>query len=149
MAQANYVQVGQLRYIQELEEGPKLTRDMVLSLAVSGHSVATMMKRLREMGVVESTRMTKMRGNIWRHELVDGWQAIYAASTKATHRHHKAGRVYATPIVQEELMHVVALKDAGLMGQRLVAAHQKQYPATPPGRVRYMGSLARKQGLCR
>jgi|GEM_PF-5611249 len=61
---------GRLRYIEELESGPKTTRDMVLSLMVSGKSVSRMMKKLRDEGLVKSTRVLGARGNVWRHQLI-------------------------------------------------------------------------------
>ena len=60
----------QQEYIDELKDGPKTTRDMVLSLMVCGGSVAKMMRKLRKMGRVRSTKVVGVHGNIWRHEIV-------------------------------------------------------------------------------
>jgi len=60
----------QQEYLNELADGPKTTRDMVFSMMVSGHSVAKMMKKLRDMGLVRSTRVPMRHGNMWRHELL-------------------------------------------------------------------------------
>lgn len=57
-------------YIEQLEDGPKTTRDMVLSLMVCGSSVARMMQKLRKEGVVQSSRVEGVHGNVWRHELI-------------------------------------------------------------------------------
>lgn len=62
-------------YLKELESGPKTTRDMSLSLMVSGSSVARMMKKLRDAGLVRSSRVHGVHGNVWEHrltELVEG-----------------------------------------------------------------------------
>lgn len=138
---------GKLRYIHELESGPKLTRDMVLSLGVSGHSVSTMMLKMREMGLVESTRVPRARGNIWSHALVDNWQAIY--DSIVAKRPSKKRAVQPPHDSTPELMYVAQLREGGLTGQRLTSAHQQKYPDTPSGRVHYLMSLARKRGLCR
>ena len=63
---------GRREYIAELKTGPKTTRDMVLSLMVCGSSVARMMQTLRKEGVVKSSRVTGVHGNVWRHELIEG-----------------------------------------------------------------------------
>ena len=60
----------QRRYLNELEDGPKTTRDMVLSLMVCGGSVARMMRKLRKMGRVRSTKVVGVHGNVWSHELI-------------------------------------------------------------------------------
>ena len=60
----------QQEYIDELADGPKTTRDMVLSLMVCGGSVAAMMLRLRKMGRVKSSKVAGMHGNVWQHELI-------------------------------------------------------------------------------
>lgn len=60
----------QQEYIDELADGPKTTRDMVLSLMVCGGSVAKMMQKLRKMGRVRSTKVVGVHGNIWQHELI-------------------------------------------------------------------------------
>ena len=59
-----------LKYVHELEAGPKTTRDMVLSLMVTGASVARMMQKLRTANVVKSERVIGARGNVWQHELI-------------------------------------------------------------------------------
>lgn len=60
----------QQKYIDELKDGPKTTRDMVLSLMVCGGSVAAMMRRLRKMERVKSSKVVGVHGNIWMHELI-------------------------------------------------------------------------------
>ena len=60
----------QQEYLDELADGPRTTRDMVLSLMVSGGSVAAMMRRLRKMGRVRSSKVAGVHGNIWQHELI-------------------------------------------------------------------------------
>ncbi len=60
----------QQKYIDELEDGPQTTRDMVLSLMVSGGSVSKMMRKLRKMGRVRSTKVVGVHGNVWQHELI-------------------------------------------------------------------------------
>ena len=60
----------QQEYIDELKDGPKTTRDMVLSLMVCGGSVAAMMRKLRKMGRVRSTKVVGVHGNIWQHEII-------------------------------------------------------------------------------
>lgn len=136
----------QRRYIHELEGGPKTTRDMALSLMVSGYLVARMVKKLREIGVVKSSRVKGVRGNVWSHALANGWQELYAASIKNAPRHRV---VRATPAPTPELLHVAQLRVDGWTGQRLVTKHQEQYPSTSEGQVRYLVTTARKRGLCR
>ena len=134
-----------LEYIHELEDGPKTTRDMMLSLCVSRSAVARMMRCLRdERGIVQSSRVPGARGNVWQHELVLGWQELYSAYV-APIRLPRVKTTIATP----ELFHVAKLRKAGWTGQRLITQYQKTYPNTPPGRVDYMVQLARQRKLCR
>ena len=57
-------------YIKQLKDGPKTTRDLVLSLMVCGSSVSRMMQKLRKEGIVKSSRVVGVHGNVWRHELI-------------------------------------------------------------------------------
>lgn len=60
----------QRQYLQELEDGPKTTRELVMAKGVSGSFVTRMMKRLRKAGMVRSSRVLGARGNVWQHELI-------------------------------------------------------------------------------
>ena len=64
----------QQKYLNELADGPQTTRDMVLSLMVCGGSVAKMMRRLRKMGRVKSSKVVGVHGNIWIHQIKNNQQ---------------------------------------------------------------------------
>jgi len=77
-------------YIEQLEDGPKTTRDLVLSLMVSGDSVGKMMAKLRKEGCVESYRVRGVRGNVWIHGLIRRTQALPTKATQEiTNRQHE------------------------------------------------------------
>ena len=66
----------QQQYLLELEDGPKTTRELVMARGVSGAFVTRMMKRLREAGMVRSSRVLGARGNVWQHELIRSSEVI-------------------------------------------------------------------------
>lgn len=123
------------RYINELEAGPKTTRDMVLSLMVSGGSVGKAMKNLRAAGVVKSERVTGVHGNVWQHELIPGYEAILEAQSRIP--------------LSKELMFVADLVNRSYVGQRLDAEHAKHFPARSRDAMRHLVEVARGRGMCR
>ncbi len=60
----------QREYINELADGPKTTRDLALSLMVDVDTAATMMRKLRKMERVKSSKVVGVHGNIWQHETI-------------------------------------------------------------------------------
>ena len=126
---------GHLKYVHELEAGPKTTRDIVLSLMVTGASVARMMQKLRTAKVVKSERVIGTRGNVWQHELIPGYEAILEAQSH--------------PPPSKELMFIADLSDRSYVGQRLDAEHAKHFPARSRDSMRYLVDVARGRGLCR
>lgn len=131
---------GQWAYITELKTGPKTTRDIVLSLMVCRSSVSRMMQKLRKRGIVKSSRVTGVRGNVWRHELIEGWDTKISNETKPAP---------SSLIPKDEVRHVAMLRNRGLVGQRLHSEHIKAYPARPYSSMHYFVEVARKRGLCR
>jgi hypothetical protein len=124
-----------LKYVHELEAGPKTTRDMVLSLMVTGASVARMMQKLRTVNVVKSERVIGGRGNVWRHELIPGYEAILEARSRIP--------------LSKELMFIADLSDRSYVGQRLDAEHAKHFPARSRDSMRHLVDVARGRGMCR
>ena len=124
-----------LKYIHELEAGPKTTRDIVLSLMVTGASVARMMQKLRTAKVVKSERVTGVPGNVWQHELIPGYEKRLKAQSRIP--------------LSKELMFIADLCDRSYVGQRLDAEHAKHFPARSRGAIRYLVGVARGRGLCR
>ena len=130
---------GRREYIAELKTGPKTTRDMVLSLMVCGSSVARMMKKLRKDGVVKSSRVTGVRGNVWRHELIEGWETNSINQSKPV----------PPRILVEEIRHVAMLRDRGLVGQRLHAEHIKTHPTRSYSSMQHIVEVARERKMCK
>lgn len=128
-------------YINELRTGPKSPRDMSFSLAVTTEAVSHMMQKLREAGIVKSSRRAKVHGNTYLHELLPGWEAKMAEPSVPRMR---------PPTSNEELLHVAQLSDAGWMGARLYAEHRKMFDnGRPDSGIRRLKWIARQRGLCR
>jgi hypothetical protein len=102
---------------------------------VTGASVARMMQKLRTAKVVKSERVIGQRGNVWRHELIPGCEAILEAQSH-------------TP-VSKELMFIADLSDRSYVGQRLDAEFAKHFPARKRDAMRHLVEVARGRGMCR
>ena len=127
-------------YLQELAAGPLTSRDFALSRTVSASSVAKTIRRLRDKGLVQSTRVGGVQGNIHLHELTMPYSEMDIVV-----------RPYCKPvsISDEEIQHAAKLRNSGLTGQELIETHQKTYPERPAKSVLNMVSTARERRLCR
>ena len=127
-------------YLKELAAGPLTSRDLALLWTVSVPSVANTIRRLRDKGLVRSTRVGGIRGNIHLHELTMPYLEMDIVV-----------RPYCKPvsISDEEIQHVAKLRNSGLTGQELIEAHHNIYPERPMRSILNMVSTARERRLCR
>lgn len=132
----------QAEYLLELKDGPKTTRDLILSQMVSAMSVSKMMRILKDKGLVQ-TRMIPGSPRSQRvHELTAPYSELPITIVK---RKHTTGAT----VTDEEIRFAAELRKAGLTGQRLVEAHCCRYPKRAPGNVKNVVEIARRGGLCR
>jgi hypothetical protein len=66
----------QHEYLLELKGGTKTTQEVTMSLCVAKNAASRMMKILRDAGLVRSFRVLGSQGNVWRHEIIGGYDAI-------------------------------------------------------------------------
>ena len=99
----------QNRYLQHIDGSPKTSRDLRLSLDVPSYSVLAMITKLRNKGLVRSSRVLHSLGNIWQHELVTGYDKLVESGMMVVSvpYHHAS---------EKELQYVADLRKKGLIG---------------------------------
>ena len=131
----------QNEYLEHLATGPKTTRDFALELMVSGTSAAKILKKLRDAGLIRSTKLPGAQGNIRIHELTDLYH-----NTKIIISTNRTGM----GVSDEEIYYAAILRNAGLTGQQLTTQYNKIFPDRPPkGVLSTVLTKARKRKLCR
>lgn len=143
MTQPIEVTPRQNEYLRELADGPKTTQDLVLSRMVSAKSVGKMIKILRDKGLVLSAAIPTHRGNPQRYRLVKSYPMLVldGLTVVATTKHNTIPNI--------ELYYAAGLRTGGLIGQRLIVAHQRLFPERNANGVRHVVEKAVKKGLCR
>jgi len=137
------VTTTQNEYLKELATGPKTTHDLVLSKMVCANSVSKIIKRLRDAGLVSSSRRDGIHGNAKVHELITPYQEL---DLVVKNHHYNQG----IPVSEEEVLYAAKLRNDGLTGRRLTAQHQKRYPYRRHHIIlNSVVAKARKRGLCR
>ena len=137
------VTTKQNEYLIQLTSGPKTTRDFVLSMMVSNHSAGKMIKRLRDAGLVKSSKLRGAHGNVHLHELT----APYSELNIIVNNHTNTTRL---AITDAEIHYVAKLRNAGLVGQRLIEAHRRKYPKRPTSSIiKVLVERAKAERLCR
>jgi len=141
MKQQIRVTKTQNEYLKELIDGPKTTRDIVLSREISMKSASKVLKKLRDAGLITSTRVKGTPGNVNIHELT----ASYADLNIIVKNNHRNGGV---PVSEEELQYAAILRKEGLIGQRLIDKYHTRFPDRLPLTIlNYVVPKARAQGL--
>ena len=135
------VTTRQNEYLKELATGPKTTRDLVQSFMVSAASVGKILSILRDKGLVSSSRIAGVHGNIRLHKLT----APYSELSLVVKNLHKN-----IDITEEEVLYAAKLRNDGLTGQRLTNQYQKEFPHRPHRTImNVVVQKARKRRLCR
>jgi len=124
-------------YILALKDGPKTTHDMVLSLMVSGNSVAKAMKELRVLGMVESKTLPQSsRGRIYTHCLTRPYDELMKGVTFLP--------TVRTPIHDPDIQCVVELRNAGCTGQELYRKFREVRGNRTDGSIKNIVNKARR-----
>jgi hypothetical protein len=126
----------QNEYLLALEDGPKVTRDLVLSFEVTGQSVGKIIHKLRDLGLVVSSA-----GHIPQHALVRSYPELVADGLVVCNR-----KLHCY-IPDEEVKYVAQLRKDGWVGQRLIDRYLVRFPSSSEGGVRYRVNKARARGL--
>ena len=137
----------QNEYLKELATGPKLNNELILAMMVSQKGVSHMMRVLKGKGLVQSAHAPSTgRGSTQVHSLTKSYDAILADGLEIVRTTHRND---SKPIKSEEIAYIAELRRSGLVGQRLVAAHQRLFPERNANGVRHVVKKAVKEGLCR
>ena len=127
-------------YLKRLASEPQTTRDFALSMMVSMRSAGKMIKRLRDAGLVKSSKLRGAHGNVHIHELTAPYSELDIIL-----RRNSTG----ITIPDAEIHYAAKLRNSGLVGQRLTEAHHGRYPGRAESTVRGMVTTAKARGLCR
>ena len=130
----------QHEYLLQLADGPKTTRDLMLSQMVSINSAGKMIAKLREDGLVQSSKLRGTVGNVHEHELIKSYQELVKDGIEVN-------RSYNAEIPYAEILYIAILRNGLFTGQELVKQHLKIFPDRKPGGVRHIVSKARAMRL--
>jgi len=129
-------------YLKAIEAGNHTTKDLQQHFTTRQSNVSRILRVLRDAGLVSfahnpGTRATK----------IFTLTAPYAdLDLEIIHRSiHKA----SDPISDIEVHYVAKLRNAGLIGQRLIEAHQRKYPDRPAKSIQLLVAKAKAKRLCR
>jgi len=132
----------QNEYLLQLADGPKTTRDLMLSQMISINSVGNMIRKLRKAGLVQSSKLRGAQGNIHEHKLIQSYQDLVKDNLEIVNKKN-AG------VPHVEVLYVAILRNGCMTGQELINQHLKVFPDRAKYGVMNIVSKAKAQGLCR
>jgi DNA-binding transcriptional ArsR family regulator len=132
---------GQYRYVTALKDGELTTQELALKFDVSVGYVSRVIQVLRAAGVVKSSRIKYVHGNIHQHKLIVEYDSV-----------QPRGKLYRNgkeTIPDEEIKYAAKLRKEGLIGQRLTSKFRKRYPDRSHMTILHtIVSKAIKRGMC-
>jgi len=136
------VTTKQNTYLLQLASGPKTTHDLVLSMMVTGASAAKMLKKLCNVGLVESAPQTggRGRGRVYTHKLTRPYSELNIQVYNVT---------IGVPIPDEEIYYAAILRNGCMTGQRLKSQYHKVFPDRTYASIDNVVTKARERELCR
>jgi len=139
----NRVTPKQNALLKELSSGPKTRKDLAAALLTSTHSVAKLLKRLRDAELIHSSKLQGARRNVHVYELVVPYPEMNLIVS--TYKGGGIGRM----VSDEEVLYAAILRNAGLTGQGIGEIYLKKYPERTQNGIKNIVLKARRQGLCR
>lgn len=134
-----WVTPRQNEYLLALDEGPKVTWDLVVIFGVTDQSVGKIIHKLRDLELVVTSA-----GNVPRHSLVRSYIELVADGLDVERRQGDQRRC---KIPDEEVEYVAQLRREGLIGQRLINRYLVRFPGKSAGGAKYRVNKARERGL--
>lgn len=135
----------QNEYLLQLATGLKTTRGIALSLKISEPNAGKIIGKLRNKGLVTSSRIPGTRGNTNTHSLVKPYNELNLI-VKSDGRNNGPGK----PTSDEEIMYAAILRNAGMTGQELTEQFRKVFPdRTRLSIIKNIIIKARRADLCR
>lgn len=130
----------QNEYLLHLAKGPMTTNDLMLKILVSMATAAKIIKKIRDQGLIESSKVPGTRGKVHLHTLVKPYSELNIVI------HNGNG----DPLLNEELFYAAILRNAGMTGQQLTDQYTKVFPdRTKKTIIKNIIIKARRAKLCR
>jgi len=134
----------QNEYLLKLATGPKTTNEIRMEIMVKMATAGKMINKLKDAGLVESTRRHDSRGNVLNHRLVTPYKEMVKNGLIITNK------TTGTPIREEEILYAAILRNGGLTGRRLTDQFIKVFPRRAKKTIiKHIVTKARLGGLCR
>lgn len=128
----------QNEYLLQLADGPKTTNDLMRSIMVSMATAGKIIAKVRDKGLVKSSRVPGARGKVFEHTLVKPYKELNIIIQNGT----------GNQITEAEVLYAAILRNGGLVGQRLSDQFKKVFPDRMKTRtIKHIVDKARKRGL--
>ena len=132
----------QNEYLLQLADGPKTTRDLMLSQMVTMDSAGKMIAKLRKAELVRSSKLRGTPGNIVGHELIRSYQDLIEDGIEIVNRKN-------VEVPYAEVLYVAILRNGYMTGQELIRQHLKIFPDRAKYGVTNIVAKAKALRLCR
>jgi DNA-binding MarR family transcriptional regulator len=129
----------QNEYLLQLATGPKTTNDLMRSIMVSMATAGKIIAKVRDKGLIVSSRIPGTRGKVFEHTLVKPYSKLNIIIRNGTRNQ----------TTEEEILYAAILRNAGLIGQRLAEQFRKVFPNRKPAAIKNNVMKARERRLCR
>ena len=129
-------------FIKAIDEGHTTTRQLMAHLDTAQNNVSRILRVLRDAGLVSFAPLPGTASTKQFHLTAPLQDLDFEIVHRSTHKNY-------TPPTEAEVLYVAKLRNAGLLGQRLIAAHQKKYPYRQAKSVQALVAKAKKLRYCR
>lgn len=128
----------QNEYLLQLKDGPKTTNDLMRDIMVSMATAGKIIAKVRDKGLVVSSRVPGVRGKLFEHTLVRPYNELNIVIQNGTRNQ--------TP--EAEILYAAILRNGGLVGQRLSDQFKKVFPHRVKLKsIKHIVDKARNRGL--
>ncbi len=129
-------------FLKAIETGHTTTRALMQHLSIPRNSVSRILRVLRDAGLVSFVPLPGTQSAKQFHLTAPLEDLDFEIAYRPTHKTY-------IPPTDAEVLHIGKLRNAGLIGQRLITAHQKKYPDRAAKSVQAIVAMAKKMRLCR
>lgn len=129
-------------YLTAISEGHTTTRQLMTHLDTAQNNVSRILRVLRDAGLVSFAPLPGTQSTKQFHLTAPLEDLDLEVAPNSAHPNY-------TPPTDAEVLYVAKLRNAGLIEQRLVAAHQKKYPDRPAKSVQALVAKAKAKRWCR
>ena len=129
-------------YLTAIADGHTTTRQLMAHLDTGQNNVSRILRVLRDAGLVTFAPLPGTKCSKQFHLTAPLEDLDFEVCHRSTHKNY-------TPPTEAEVRYVAKLRNAGLLGQRLIAAHQRKYPGRPDKGIQALVAKAKQRRLCR